>query len=121
MHNFKELQVWKLSKDFCIEIYKVTKNFPASEKYGITSQLTRAAVSVPSNIAEGSSRKSDKDFSRFIDIALGSSYELETQLIIALELELIAKDEFLKLDENLNEIQKKLYNFNKYIQQQIKK
>ncbi|MFC2109612.1 four helix bundle protein [Bacteroidota bacterium] len=78
MHNFKELDVWKLSKDLCKEIYTATNNLPDSEKYGLVSQLNRSVVSIPSNIAEGSSRKSDKDFSRFIDIVLGSSFEVET-------------------------------------------
>ena len=78
MHRFKELEIWKRSRIFCSKIYSLTNNFPDSEKFGLTNQLRRASVSVPSNIAEGSSRKSNKDFSRFLEITLGSCYEIET-------------------------------------------
>ena len=115
MHNFKELHVWKLSKDLCKEIYSITNNFPVSEKYGLVSQLNRAVVSVPSNIAEGSSRKSDKDFSRFIDIALGSSFEVETQIIIAFELQLIDELTFEKIENSIQQVQKMLYKFNQQL------
>jgi len=115
MHNFKELNVWKESKDFSLSVYKITKDFPKSELYGLTSQLNRASVSIPSNIAEGSGRETNKDFSRFINIALGSSFEVETQLIIAFELELIPKSDYDKLIASLNQIQKMLHSFNKFI------
>lgn len=71
MHNFRELNIWKISKDFCKQIYAVTKLFPKSELYGLSSQLNRAVVSVPSNIAEGCGRNTNKDFARFITIAIG--------------------------------------------------
>ena len=77
-HKFKELQIWKRSRIFCSEIYKITSAFPDSEKFGITNQLRRASVSIPSNIAEGSSRNSNKDFVRFLQIAIGYAYEIET-------------------------------------------
>lgn len=115
MHNFKELNVWKESKAFSVKMYKITKTFPSSELYGLTSQLNRATISIPSNIAEGSGRETNKDFSRFINIALGSSFEVETQLIIAFELEFINKSDFDILIEQLNRIQKMLHSFNKYI------
>jgi four helix bundle protein len=83
MRNFKELRIWQKGLNVAIKSFKLTNNFPKEEKYGITSQITRAGVSIPSNIAEGSSRTSEKDYSRFIEIALGSSFELETQLLIA--------------------------------------
>ena len=86
MHRFKELEIWKKSRKFCSEIYSATADFPADEKFGLTNQLRRASVSIPSNIAEGSSRNSQKDFSRFLEIAIGSAYEIETQLIIASDL-----------------------------------
>lgn len=89
MHRFKDLEVWKQSRLFCSEIYSVTSSFPDSEKFGLTNQLRRAAVSIPSNIAEGASRSSSKDFSRFLEIAIGSAYELETQLLIASDLRFI--------------------------------
>lgn len=83
MRNFKELKIWQKGFEIAVETYKLTNTFPSSEKFGISSQITRAAVSIPSNIAEGSSRKSAKDYHRFIEISLGSSFELETQLLIA--------------------------------------
>ncbi|MFK5891433.1 MAG: four helix bundle protein [Flavobacteriaceae bacterium] len=115
MHNFKELDIWKESKDFSVAVYKLTMSFPKSETYGIISQINRAVVSIPSNIAEGAGRGTNKDFSRFISIALDSSFELETQLIIALEINYIDKISFDNLIEKLNIIQRKLVNFNKYL------
>ena len=105
-HRFRELEIWKLSRTLCSNIYKITAKFPDSEKFGLTNQLRRASVSVPSNIAEGSSRKSNKDFSRFLEIAIGSMYEMQTQLLIALDLEYIKEQEQQKLNENLETILK---------------
>lgn len=102
MHKFKDLEIWKKSRLFCSSIYKVTSEFPQSEKFGLTSQLRRASVSIPSNIAEGSSRQSNKDFSRFLRITLGSAYEIETQLLIAFDLKFIEKD---VLNQLLNELE----------------
>ena len=87
MHNYKELEIWKASLKICTPIYKLTKTFPDDEKFGLISQIRRAAVSVPSNIAEGSSRSSDKDFVRFLEYSLGSCREIETQILIAQDLE----------------------------------
>jgi four helix bundle protein len=84
--NHKDLEVWKKSIGFVAEIYRVTNSFPKEEIYGLTSQIRRAAVSVPSNIAEGSARQSDKEFVQFLYIALGSLVETETQLIISKEI-----------------------------------
>ena len=111
MHQFKELEIWKRSRQFCSEIYHVTSSFPNDEKFGLTNQLRRAAVSIPSNIAEGSSRNSNKDFSRFLEIAIGSSYEIETQLLIASDLKFITTDESEKLINQLNEIIKMISRF----------
>ncbi len=86
MHRFKELEIWKQSRVFCKDIYAVTAQFPENERFGIISQLRRASVSIPSNIAEGASRRSNKDFSRFLEIAIGSCYEIETQLLISNDL-----------------------------------
>jgi len=83
MKNFKELRIWQKGFDIAVKAYKLVDSFPKEEKYGISSQLTRAAVSIPSNIAEGSSRKSEKEYQRFIEISLGSSFEAETQILIA--------------------------------------
>lgn len=83
MRNFREMIIWSHGIELAVKIYAITKNFPPEERFGLTSQLTRAAVSIPSNIAEGSSRKSEKDFARFLEHSLGSAYEVETDLVIA--------------------------------------
>ncbi len=108
MHRFKELQVWKLSRVFCKSIYEITANFPDNEKFGLVSQLRRASVSIASNIAEGASRRSNKDFYRFLEIAIGSAYEIETQLLIATDLDFINEMESQKLLEELESIIKML-------------
>ena len=89
MHNYKKLDVWKESVNLVTEIYLLTDNFPDKEKFGLVSQINRCAVSIPSNIAEGAGRSSKKEFSLFLGYALGSSFELETQLIISNNLNLI--------------------------------
>ena len=89
MKNFKKLQIWQQGMELVKEVYKLSKSLPSSEKYGLTNQITRAAVSIPSNIAEGSSRNSEKDYRRFLQIALGSSFEIETQLLIMQDLKLV--------------------------------
>ena len=83
MANFKELLVWQKSIDFVTEIYRITETFPKAEIYGLISQIRRAAVSIPSNIAEGNSRRSKTDYLQFLKIARGSCAEVETQLIIS--------------------------------------
>lgn len=83
MHNFKELKIWKRSMELSKDIFSLTDNFPDKHKFGLVSQMNRCSVSIPSNIAEGTSRVSSKDFGRFLQIALGSAFELETQLIIS--------------------------------------
>lgn len=89
MHRFKELEVWKSSRIFCKSIYEVTAGFPDYEKFGLISQLRPASTSIASNIAEGASRRSNKDFYRFLEIAIGSVYQIETQLLIATDLSFI--------------------------------
>ncbi|OMQ11754.1 four helix bundle protein [[Flexibacter] sp. ATCC 35103] len=106
MHQFKELLIWKKSRLFCSKIYSVTSTFPSEEKFGITNQLRRASVSIPSNIAEGSSRKSNKDFARFLEIAIGSAYEVETQLLISSDLGFINEEKTSELIHMLEEITK---------------
>ena len=82
-HNFKHLNIWKLSIELADEIYVITDSFPKNEEFGLKSQIRRCTVSVASNIAEGSSRSSNKDFNRFLEISLGSLYELQTPIIIS--------------------------------------
>jgi len=88
-----DLEVWKKAIDFVANVYKITGSFPKEEVYGLTSQIRRAAVSVPSNIAEGSARQSDKEFIQFLYIALGSVVEVETQFIIALRIGYLERTE----------------------------
>lgn len=91
---YRELLVWQKSLSFTTDIYKATASFPPSEQFGLTSQIRRSSVSVPSNIAEGYGRRSTGDYIRFLQIAAGSLYELQTQLEIAFNLEYLSKNEF---------------------------
>ena len=83
MKNFKQLRIWQNGFNIAINAYKLIEAFPKEERYTLSNQITKAAVSIPSNIAEGSSRSSEKDYGRFIEISLGSSFELETQVLIS--------------------------------------
>ena len=94
--SFEDLKVWKDSRIFVKEIYTMINNFPVKENYGLTSQITRAAVSIMSNIAEGFARESNKEFIRFLIIARGSTAEVQSDLFIALDLGYINQDEFQK-------------------------
>lgn len=106
MNKFKELKIWRKSINMVTEIYSITRTFPKEEIYGLTSQIRRCAISIPSNIAEGAGRGSKKDFSHFLDIAKGSSFELETQLLIATNLHYLEKEKFDDFSSELDEIQK---------------
>lgn len=99
MRNFKELKIWQKGFAIAINAFKIVEAFPKEEKFSLANQITRACVSKPSNIAEGSSRTSDKDYNRFIEISLGSFFEMETQLLIAKELNYGNQE---KLNETLN-------------------
>jgi four helix bundle protein len=111
MHRFKDLEVWRLSRLLCKEVYSLTAKFPDSERFGLINQLRRAAVSIASNIAEGSSRSSNKDFSRFLEIAIGSAYEIETQLLISSDLGFINEFDLETLTTKLNTIVKMIVRF----------
>ncbi|WP_321376081.1 four helix bundle protein [uncultured Draconibacterium sp.] len=115
MKDFKNLKVWQKGMKLVVDIYKSTKLFPQEELYGLTSQIRRSAVSIPSNIAEGAGRGSNKEFSRFLDISLGSSFELETQIILAHELEFISESEFETLTDKVQEEQKMINGIQKSI------
>lgn len=93
MHDFRKLRVWQRSHRLTLRIYEVTKAFPEDERFGLTSQMRRSAVSVESNLAEGSGRSGDRDFARFVALASGSASELECQVLIASDLGLIADGE----------------------------
>lgn len=106
--GYEDLQVWQLAKDLAVKLYKLTDQFPAKEQFGLTSQIRRASVSIPSNIAEGSSRNSNLEFARFISIASGSAAELKTQLIISKEIGFLQNNDYLLLEEQINSISKML-------------
>ncbi|MFZ1288908.1 MAG: four helix bundle protein [Melioribacteraceae bacterium] len=117
MHNFKDLIVWQKARLLVKDIYNLVADFPEDEKFGIVSQIKRAVISIASNIAEGAARNSDKDFIRFLDIANGSAFELETQLYLAFDLGFINNLQLEKYIENVTEIEKMIYGFkNKLIQ-----
>lgn len=109
MHNLNELKIWNKAIDLCVDVYKATADFPADERYGLTSQLRRASVSVPSNIAEGAGRISDRDFVRFLSIANGSAYEVQTQLVISNRLGLVDDKTVSPLLDQVVELQKMNY------------
>ena len=109
MHKIQDLRIWNKAIGLATEVYKATANFPKEEKYGLTSQIRRSAVSVPSNIAEGAGRNSDGEFCHFLGISNGSSYELQTQLIISNRLELIENKTVQPLLQSIDEIQKMNY------------
>ena len=106
--GYKGLTVWQKAMDLVENIYKVTQNFPREEQYGLTSQLRRASISIPSNIAEGSRRTGEKDTKHFFVIAFGSASEIETQLELSLRLNYINQSEYYKLITLLEEILKML-------------
>ena len=108
MRNFRNLEIWTRGIELVKEIYKLTSTFPSNEKFGLISQMQRASVSIPSNIAEGCSRNSDVEFKRFLEIAIGSSFELETQIIIANELNLINPIETKETIIIINTLQKQI-------------
>lgn len=112
MHNFKNIIAWQKSRELVKDIYMLTSKFPKEEIYGLTSQIKRASVSMPSNIAEGTSR-TDKDFSRFLDMAIGSSFELETQLILSNDLGFISYELLEATTSKVSEVQKIIYGFQK--------
>ncbi|TVQ12239.1 MAG: four helix bundle protein [Balneolaceae bacterium] len=110
---FKKLSVWKKSIQLATSVYRITQNFPASERFGIISQIRRSVVSIGSNIAEASGRSGDKEFRYLLNVAYASALELETQLIISRNLDYITVPDFTLLSQNLAEIQKMLYSLAK--------
>lgn len=111
MYNFKQLKVWQKGLAIAVQAFKLTETFPKELRFGLTQQITRASVSIPSNIAEGSSRSSVKDYGRFLEISLGSSYELETQLLIAEAVNYGDQSIRTQMLQDINEEQKMLLAF----------
>jgi four helix bundle protein len=108
LKNYKDLKVWQKSYELCLEIYRITAKFPKEERYGLTSQIRRSVVSIPSNIAEGYGRKTTTDYIRMLYISYGSVCELETQTLLAGDLDLIEKGELSTLKKDIPEIERML-------------
>ena len=111
MKDFRKLLVWEKSHKLTLDIYRVTSLFPREELYGLTSQIRRASVSIPANIAEGCGRDSERELLRFMRIAMGSSSELEYELLLAQDLGFISDEEFNKIQGDLVEVRKMLNAF----------
>jgi len=108
LRNYKDLKVWQKSYQLCLDIYKITKGFPKEERYGLTSQTRRAAVSVPSNIAEGYGRKTTPEYIRSLYVAHGSSCELETQILLTGDLGYINSELLKKVQKDIEEVERML-------------
>jgi four helix bundle protein len=109
MHNFRQLNIWNDARTLVKEVYLLTSKFPNDERFGLISQINRCSVSIPSNIAEGSARGTNKDFAHFLRISLGSLYELETQLLLSADLNLISEKE--EVFQKIVTLQKMIVNF----------
>jgi len=111
--NHKNLEVWKRGMDLAVEIYTISKRFPQVESYGLTGQIRRSAISIPSNIAEGAARKGDKEFLQFLNVSLGSLSELETQYLIAIRLEFV--EDSIEIDQLIKEVRKLIIGTRNYL------
>lgn len=111
MSNFRNLLVWQKSMLLVTKIYTVTNNFPKEEVFGLTSQIRRSAISIPSNVAEGLGRDSNKEFLRFLNISIGSLFELQTQLEIAKNIIYLDEENFNNLYEDSRELERMLVSF----------
>ncbi len=114
-HTYRKLLIWQKSMSLVTDIYKEVKIFPSDELYALTSQIKRSATSIPSNIAEGYGREGTKDYLRFLNIALSSLFELQTQIEIAYNLKFLKEENFNKLYENTREVERMLTSFIKKI------
>ncbi|MFV0176253.1 four helix bundle protein [Empedobacter falsenii] len=119
MKTHKDLDVWKLSIEFVTDIYNLTKDFPKEEQFGLTNQIRRASVSIPSNIAEGAGRRSDKEFLQFLYISMGSIQEIDTQLLISLNLNYLTKSEYEILLTKLDQISKMISGLIKFVKERL--
>ncbi len=113
MHKLEDLKIWQKSMKLTTLVYKAIANLPSDEKFGLISQIKRSSVSIPSNIAEGAGRNSNKEFKYFMSIANGSSYELHTQLTLTVQLELISLEKIQPVLDLIIEVQKMNYSFQK--------
>jgi four helix bundle protein len=104
MRDFKDLIVWRKAHENALTVYKLTKTFPKEEQYGVISQLRRASVSIPTNIAEGCGKFTQKDFANFLQISLGSSHEVEYLILLSFELNYLSETEYKNLNKEINEV-----------------
>ena len=111
MNNYKELKIWQKSIDVAVKVYEITKDFPREELYGLTSQIRRSAISIPSNISEGYGKDGNKDYLKFLNIGISSLFEMQTQLEIAYNLKYITEIQFNKINEESKEIERMLSSF----------
>lgn len=119
MHKVKDLKIWQKSIELTKLVYEAVLLLPSNEKYGLTSQIKRSAISISSNIAEGAGRNSIKEFKQFLSIANGSAYELQTQLILTVELDLIPEDNVQPILNLLIEVQKMNFSLQKNLESKI--
>ena len=119
MRNFRQLEVWKKAHAFTLEVYRLTSNFPNHERYGLTSQLQRAAASIGANLAEGCGRETDADYRRFIQIAAGSACEVEYHILLAHDLNLLKAPEYESLNAKINEVKRMLHGLTRYLDSEI--
>ena len=108
MKDFRQLKVWEKSHQLALAVYKATKEFPKEELYGLTSQIRRSSMSIPTNIAEGCGGNTDKEFARFLQIAMGSASETEYQLILARDLNFLPNDSYEQLHNEVEEVKRML-------------
>jgi len=119
MRNYRDLQVWSKAHNLTLELYRVSRQFPREEIYGITSQLRRAAFSIGANLAEGCGRRTSAELARFVRIALGSASELDYHLLLSRDLGFMAADEFASASAALIEVRKMLTSFLNSVEEQI--
>jgi len=108
LRNYKDLKVWQKSYQLCLEVYKITKPFPSEERYGLTSQIRRATVSIPSNIAEGYGRRTTGEYLQSLYISYGSICELETQILLSRDLDYLSKQSSERIEAILGEVERML-------------
>ncbi|MBA4409751.1 MAG: four helix bundle protein [Bacteroidota bacterium] len=111
MHNYKEMKIWQKARTLVKVVYEISKKLPKEELYGLTSQIRRAVVSIPANIAEGAGRGTDRDFHHFLDISRGSLFELDTLLILTNDLDYITESDLNPAFESISEIIKMMISF----------
>lgn len=120
MRPHHNLDVWKKAVDFVVEVYKSTEHFPKEERFGLTSQIRRASVSIPANVAEGAARTSEKEVLNFLSIAQGSASQVETELLIAFRLEYLDKNKYNSLSVSLNDIGRMLTGLSNHLRKKIR-